>query len=56
MTATEVAEFFSISSRSAGTLCRQWLDDGFLKLGNVSKKARSYQLARKFERLIAEMG
>ncbi len=56
ITAKEVAAFFSVSNRSASALCNQWLEQGFLMLGNSSKKARSYQLAEKFERIVAEAG
>jgi Fic family protein len=53
VTSKEVAEFFSSSPRAAADLCVRWVDDGFLVVANPSKKARSYQLAERYEALVA---
>jgi Fic family protein len=56
ISAKELATFFAISPRTASDLCVQWVQEGFLVLANPSKKARSYQLAPRYEALIAHSG
>lgn len=48
----QIAEILSISPQSARFLLRQWIAEGFLQYANESKKARTYKLTEKFERLI----
>lgn len=50
----DVAKFFKIAPRAASALCLKWVDAGFLVMANRSKKARRYQLADTYERLIAQ--
>jgi Fic family protein len=49
----DMAKFFRIGPRSASSLCLRWVDDGFLVVSDASKKRRRYQLAPKYEELVA---
>ena len=49
----DIAKFFKISTRSASMLCRKWVHAGFLLIVDSSKKARRYQLAEEYEKLVA---
>src|SRR4051794_27911783 len=49
----DIAKFFQIRPRAASALCLRWVDDGFLIIADASKKRRRYQLADKYEALIA---
>lgn len=48
----ELAQHLGISPRSAAELCIKWAEEGFLKVGNPSKKARTYMLGERFEGLV----
>lgn len=50
----DVSKFFKISARSASTLCRKWVNAGFLMIADPSKKARKYRLAETYEALITK--
>lgn len=52
VTAAELAAYLGLSPRQARDQCARWLDEGFLDTGNPSKKARSYQLAGRFEETV----
>ena len=47
----ELAQHLGISPRSAAEFCIKWTEEGFLKVGNPSKKARTYMLGERFEGL-----
>lgn len=49
----DVARFFRIGTRAASALCGKWVAAGFLTVTDPSKKRRRYQLAEKFEALVA---
>lgn len=51
VTTAEIAEHLALSHRTVVTLCRQWLDTGFLALHNPSRKNRSYRLGKSYEHL-----
>lgn len=53
VTAKDVAEFFKSTPRAAADLCVRWVEDGFMVVANPSKRARSYQLAERYEALVA---
>jgi len=53
VTSSDAARFFGISTRAVSALCLKWVDAGFLMIADPSKKARRYQLAEKYEALIA---
>ena len=52
VSASEIAEFFRITPRSAAALCKRWVEENFLDLANPSKKARRCQLADDYDSLI----
>jgi Fic family protein len=54
VTSKDLAEFFKNSPRAAASLSAHWVEDGFLVVANSSKKTRSYQLAARYEALVAE--
>ena len=49
---TQISEILEVSAQSARALLRQWIAEGFLQYANESKKARTYRLAEKFEKLV----
>lgn len=49
---SELAEHLGISDRSSSELCIKWVEDGFLKITNPSKRARAYGLSDKYEQLV----
>jgi Fic family protein len=53
VTSSDVAAFFGITGRAASALCRKLVERGFLTMANTSKKARRYQLAEKFEKVVS---
>ncbi|GHU10958.1 cell division protein Fic [Alphaproteobacteria bacterium] len=46
----QIAEHLSISQQSGRLLANQWIETGFLKLSNSSKKARKYRLCEEYEK------
>ncbi|MFR3312844.1 MAG: Fic family protein [Alphaproteobacteria bacterium] len=48
----QISEILGVSAQSARALLRQWIAEGFLKYANESKKARTYRLAERFEKLV----
>lgn len=48
----DIAQFFKLKPRSASSLCRQWVDDGFFTIENPSTKGRSYRLADAYESIV----
>ncbi|MEP6538252.1 MAG: hypothetical protein ABJF23_23135 [Bryobacteraceae bacterium] len=55
ITAKDVAELFGYKPRSATSLCRRWVDQGFLEVVDPAKKSRRYRLEDKYESVVAEM-
>jgi Fic family protein len=51
--ARELGAFLNLSARAAGGLCARWVKEGFLVVAGPSKKARTYELAPRYEALIA---
>jgi len=45
LTSQQIAEHLGITRRGATYLCKQWLEQGFLKLANTAKKNRTYRLS-----------
>jgi hypothetical protein len=52
LAAQELAAFFACSLRQARALGTRRVRQGFLEMANRPKKARSYQLAARYEALI----
>ena len=53
VTAAQIGQIFGFKPRTSAQLCKDWVDEGFLKIVNPSNKNRSYTLAAKYEILIA---
>ena len=49
----DLSVFLKISERTSRELCTKWVYEGFLKIENPSRKARSYRLAPKYEALVS---
>jgi Fic family protein len=47
-TSGHVAELLQLNRRYASILCEKWADEGFLKIENPSRKARSYRVTDKY--------
>ena len=45
----EIAGYLGITQRLAREACGKWVTEGFLEIENISKKARSYRLAGRYE-------
>jgi Fic family protein len=52
-TSEDIGDLFGLRARAAAALCQNWVKNGFLIVGNPSKKSRSYRLAAEYEALIA---
>jgi Fic family protein len=52
VTAAEIGKIFNLSPRNAQYLCHRWVEDGFLKMTNPSKKKRLYGLVEDYEALV----
>lgn len=50
----EISSHLGLKNRSSYGLLKKWLDDGFVQIGNTSKKARTYMLAPKWEELVMD--
>jgi Fic family protein len=48
VTSQQIGELFGFQPRTYATLCKKWVEEGFLKIVDPSNKARKYKLARKF--------
>jgi Fic family protein len=53
VTSKEIAAYLGIPPRQGTIQCVTWVTEGFLILADSSKKARTYRLADRWERLIA---
>lgn len=51
ITSRDVSELFSFAPRTARLLLQKWAEQGFLRIADPSKKARTYRLSPEFERL-----
>ncbi|MDE1149659.1 MAG: Fic family protein [Azospirillaceae bacterium] len=49
-TSGDIATHLGLSPRTVVSLCRQWVDDGFLEVHDPSRKNRAYRLAGGFDR------
>jgi Fic family protein len=48
ITANQISALFGFKARTSTALCKQWVDIGFLKIADASKKARKYNLAKRY--------
>ena len=52
VTSKQIGELFGFKPRTNAALCKKWVDTGFLEIVNPSLKARTYQLADRFKKLL----
>ncbi len=52
LTVNDIAKHLGLKSRSAYTLVKKWIDDGFIQIETQSRKARTYGLTKEWELLI----
>lgn len=48
ITANQIGELFGFQPRTSTTLCKRWVDRGFLKVMDPSNKGRKYALAEQY--------
>jgi Fic family protein len=51
ITTGDIANLLRVSRRMAGNYAAVWVEKGILEISNVSDKARSYKLGRKYEKI-----
>lgn len=54
VTGNQIGELFGFKSRTHATLCKKWVEAGFLEIADRSNKARKYKLAKPFSKLIKD--
>ena len=54
LTAQEIGGLFGFKPRTAAEFCQRWVEDGFLKMTNPSRKSRRYRLSDEYEALIID--
>ena len=55
ITAPEAAEELGLSDRMARNLLKDWVEDGWLKVANPSRRARAYSLSAKYRQYIGSL-
>ncbi len=48
----QIGDLFGFKPRTASKFCHQWVEAGFLEIVDPSNKARTYRLAKNYEKLI----
>ena len=48
VTSKQIGELFGFKSRTSGALCKQWVENGFLRVVDPSNKARKYSIAASY--------
>lgn len=51
VTSMQIAQYLGMSQQSGRLLANRWIESGFLKLSNNSKKARKYHLSDQYENI-----
>ena len=54
ITSNQIGELFGFQTRTSATLCKKWIEAGFLEIADPSKKTRKYKLAKPYDRLIED--
>lgn len=52
VTSMQIAQYLGMTQQSGRLLANHWINAGFLKLSNNSKKARKYRLSDQYEKII----
>ncbi len=56
VTSNQVGDLFGFKPRTNATLCKKWVEEGFLEVVDHSKKARKYKLAKPYDTVITTLG
>lgn len=54
VTSHQIGNLFGFKSRTNTTLCKKWVEAGFLEIVDHSNKARKYKIAKLYEALISK--
>ncbi|MBI5274549.1 MAG: Fic family protein [Chlamydiales bacterium] len=54
VTSSQIGNLFGFKSRTNTTLCKTWVESGFLEVVDASNKGRKYRLATKYQMLLEE--
>ena len=54
ITSVKLTELFGFQPRTSSSLCKNWVEAGFLDVIDQSKKARKYRLAKKYQKLVED--
>jgi Fic family protein len=52
VTSRQIGDLFGFQPRTNATLCKKWVESGFLKIVDQSFKARKYSLVKKYKSLL----
>ena len=52
VTAKQIGDLFGFKPRTSATLCKKWVEDGFLEIVDYSNKARKYKLAKSYSAIV----
>lgn len=52
ITSSQIAALFGFKARTSAQLCKRWVETGFLKIADPSKKGRTYRLAEKYQAML----
>ncbi len=54
ITAKQVGLLFGYKARTSALLCKEWVENGFLKIADFSNKGRKYRLAKEYAALLVK--
>lgn len=52
VTSKQIGEIFGFKARTSAQLCKNWVENGFLKIVDSSNKSRKYKLSKPYQKLI----
>ena len=52
ITTKQIGELFGFQSRTSAALCKKWVDEKFLEVVDISRKARKYKLASSYSKAL----
>lgn len=55
VTSSQIADFLKYKPRTIRNICSKWVDSGFLKVVEPSRKARKYALSKQYESLLMQL-
>ena len=52
VTSKQIGDLFGFKPRTNSTLCKKWVEEGYLEITDPSLKSRKYRLAKKYRGLL----